>query len=207
MAPVNCITFRRNLLTKIFHRQCPPRVALFVVLSVLFAKAALAQESVVRFEPAQTKITFTLSDPLHTVRGTFTLKQGQVHFDRASGVAGGALVIDATSGDSGSAGRDKKMHKEVIESDRFPEITFVPQKIIGDVPTQGAAQVQVAGIFRIHGTDHPLTLTVPLQISGENVKTTISFDVPYVAWGMKDPSVFRSEERRVGKGCRYRGAR
>jgi polyisoprenoid-binding protein YceI len=182
--------FRRSLLTKILYRQLPLRAALFVVLSILFAKAALAQESVVHFEPAQTKITFTLDDPLHTVRGTFRLKQGEVRFNHESGAASGALVIDAKSGDSGSAGRDKKMHREVIESDKFPEITFIPQKIIGDVPAQGVAQVQVAGIFRIHGADHPLTLAVPLQISGSNVKVTTSFDVPYVAWGMKDPSVF-----------------
>jgi polyisoprenoid-binding protein YceI len=182
--------FRRSLLTKILHRQLPLRAALFLVLSILFAQAALAQETGVRFEPAQTKVTFTLEDPLHTVHGKFTLKQGEVHFDRESGVASGELIIDAKSGDSGSAGRDKKMHKEVIESDRFPEITFIPEKIIGSVPAQGAAQVQVAGIFRIHGANHPLTLAVPLQISGNNLKATTSFEVPYVEWGMKDPSVF-----------------
>ena len=52
--------FRRSLLTKILDRQIPSRAALFVVLSILFAKAALAQESVVRFEPAQTKVTFSV---------------------------------------------------------------------------------------------------------------------------------------------------
>jgi polyisoprenoid-binding protein YceI len=182
--------FRRNLLTKILDRQIPIKAGLLVVLSILFANAALAQESVVRFEPAQTKITFTLEDPLHTVHGKFTLKQGEVHFNRESGVASGALIIEATSGESGSAGRDKKMHKEVIESDKFPEIAFIPQRIVGRVPTAGDAQIQVEGIFRIHGVDHPLTLAVPLQISGSNVKATTSFDVPYVAWGMKDPSVF-----------------
>ncbi|MCU1310448.1 MAG: hypothetical protein JWO20_1573 [Candidatus Angelobacter sp.] len=186
-------------MTKILHRQLPLRTALFVVLSILFGKAALAQESVARFTPAQTKVTFTLSDPLHTVRGTFTLKQGEVRFNRESGVASGALVIDAKSGDSGSAGRDKKMHKEVIESDKFPEITFIPQRIVGRVPADGNVQIQVAGIFRIHGADHPLTLIVPLQISGDNVKATIAFDVPYVQWGMKDPSVFML---RCGKSVR-----
>ncbi|MCU1286758.1 MAG: hypothetical protein JWO13_3108 [Acidobacteriales bacterium] len=177
-------------MTKIFYRQFPFRIALFVLLSIFCAEAALAQEAVVRFEPAQTKVAFTLEDPLHTVHGVFTLKQGEVHFDRQSGVASGALIIDAKSGDSGSTGRDKKMHKEVIESDRFPEITFIPQRIVGRLPTNGSTQIQVEGIFKIHGVDHPLTLAVPLQISGNTVKATTSFDVPYVAWGMKDPSVF-----------------
>lgn len=177
-------------MTKIFRRQIHLRTALFVVLGILLAEVALAQELVVRFEPAQTKVTFTLEDPLHTVHGAFKLTHGEVHFNRESGVASGALIIDAKSGESGSTGRDKKMHKEVIESDRFPEITFVPQKIIGSVPAEGAAEVQVAGIFRIHGADHPLTLAVPLQISRNNLKATTSFDVPYVEWGMKDPSVF-----------------
>lgn len=175
------------------------RAVLLVVFSASLAQTAVAQQSIVRFDPTQTKVTFTLDDPLHTVTGTFALKQGEVRFDRGSGAASGALIIDAKSGESGSAGRDKKMHKEVIESDKFPEITFIPQKVSGDIPAEGAVQVKVDGIFRIHGADHPLSLTVPIQVSGNSVKMTLTFDVPYVAWGMKDPSVF---VLRVGKSVR-----
>src|SRR3977135_3813281 len=117
MAPAHRLILRRTLLTKTLYRELSLRAALLIVLGILLADVALAQETVVRFEPAQTKVTFTLEDPLHTVHGKFTLKQGEVHFNRESGVASGALIIDAKSGESGSAGRDKKMHKEVIESD------------------------------------------------------------------------------------------
>jgi polyisoprenoid-binding protein YceI len=175
------------------------KAVLLCVFSAWLVQAASAQQSVVHFDPAQAKVTFTLDDPLHTVTGTFLLKKSEMQFDRVSGVASGALVIDAKSGQSGSTGRDKKMHKEVIESDKYPEITFTPEKINGNLPASGPAQVKVDGVFHIHGADHPLTLMVPIQVSGNEVKMTFSFDVPYVAWGMKDPSVF---VLRVGKSVR-----
>jgi polyisoprenoid-binding protein YceI len=175
------------------------RVLVLMLMSALLTLAAVSQESIVRFDPAQTKVTFTLDDVLHTVRGTFKLKQGELRFDRQTGAASGALVIDATSGDSDSKARDKKMNKDILQSDRFSEITFIPQKVVGPVPTSGAGQVQVAGIFRIHGADHPLTLTVALQTMGTSIDAKTTFDVPYVEWGIKDPSTFIL---RVGKSVK-----
>jgi len=183
-------------LTRAFRRHRFARALLLALVAGALTLPAMAQESVVHFDPAQTKITFTLDDILHTVRGAFTLKSGEVRFDRQTGAASGALVIDAASGDSGNHTRDKKMHKDILQTDRYPEITFVAQRVMGTVPASGAAQIQVAGIFRIHGADHPLTLTLPVETAGSRVKTTTSFEVPYVAWGMKDPSTFIL---RVGK--------
>jgi hypothetical protein len=44
-------------------------------------------------------------------------------------------------------------------------------------------------VFRVHGSDHDLTLSVPLQVSGDKVTANTTFVVPYQDWGMKNPSV------------------
>jgi polyisoprenoid-binding protein YceI len=138
--------------------------------------------------PAQAKVDFTLGSLLHTVHGTFQLKRGTLSFDPQSGKASGELVVDATSGESGSPARDKRMHASILESARYPEIVFRPDRVDGKVAAEGKSQVQLHGIFAIHGTEHEIILPATVEaVAGQyNVNTT--FEVPYVKWGMKNPS-------------------
>ena len=149
-----------------------------------------AEQIQVTLDPAQTTVEWTLVATLHTVHGTFKMKSGTVSFDPKSGIAAGLIIVDATSGDSGNHTRDKKMHKEILESQRYPEITFTPERVIGNVLQKGNSTIQVQGSFHIHGFDHPFTLSIPVQINGNEVKASTSFVVPYQDWGMKDPSNF-----------------
>jgi polyisoprenoid-binding protein YceI len=105
-------------------------------------------------DPANTRIEFTLAATLHTMRGTFALKSGIIHFNPSNGAAGGLVVVDATSGDTGNTGRDRKMHQEILESQRYPEITFTPTRMSSKVEPEGDSKVQVDGIVRLHGSDH-----------------------------------------------------
>jgi len=134
-------------------------------------------------------VSFTLGDVLHTVHGTFKLKRGTIHFDDATGQASGELVVDATSGDSGSKARDGKMHKEILESQKFPEIIFTPQRFKGTLMPSGKSHLDVDGQFTIHGETHPMTLAIEADF-GHGTTADTSFDVPYVKWGMKNPSTF-----------------
>lgn len=141
-------------------------------------------------DPAKTEIQFTLHDVLHTVRGTFQLKRGSIHFDPNSGKASGEIVIDVASGESGNQARDKRMHKEILESGRYPEATFTPDHVEGDLATQGRSQIDVHGVFHIHGADHELTLHFQVEHAGEQYTASTHFTIPYVQWGMKNPSNF-----------------
>lgn len=156
--------------------------------ALVLSNVASAEDDVVQLDPARTTVDFTLSDVLHTVHGTFRLKSGVIHFDPANGTASGDVVIDATSGDSGNHARDNKMHKEILESQRFPTIEFLPKHVTGRVAPEGTSQVQVEGTFRLHGSDHDLILTFPIQVSGDRLSTSTHFNVPYEAWGLKNPS-------------------
>ncbi len=149
-----------------------------------------AQQITVNLDPAQTKIRWTLEAVLHTVHGTFKLRSGSLAFDPQSGAASGEIIVDATSGQSGNHSRDQKMHKEVLESQRYPAIIFSPTHVMGKLAAQGTSNLQVQGVFHIHGANHDLTLSLPVEKSGDTVSASTSFVVPYQDWGMKDPSTF-----------------
>ena len=169
----------------------PRTLAAFAALAALIlAPASRAQESTVQLDPAQTKIEFSLSGNFHTVHGKFALKSSTIQFDPANGKISGAITVDAASGDSGINGRDKKMHREILESAKFPEIVFSPKQFTGTVSAEGASKVEVSGQFRLHGHDHDVTLPVDVTMNGRNLQIATHLEIPYVQWGLKNPSNF-----------------
>jgi polyisoprenoid-binding protein YceI len=169
-------------LSRKFRRQ-----VLAAMLAGAFTVAA-AQEAAFQLDRAQTSVNFTLADVLHTVRGSFKLKRGALQIDPGSGKITGEIVVDAATGDSGNSMRDRKMHKEVLESARYPEIAFRPERIEGTVASPGKSSVMVHGIFSIHGTDREITVPAQVETSADHWTATVHFTVPYEKWGMKNPS-------------------
>lgn len=149
-----------------------------------------ASELVLQLDPAHSTLHYTVDTTLHTVHGTFALKNGSIHLDPASGKASGEIVADATSGDSGNGSRDKKMHKEVLESARYTEIIFRPDRVEGNLLPRGRSTVHVHGIFLLHGAEHEMTVPVDADFAGTQWTGAAKFDVPYINWGLKNPSTF-----------------
>lgn len=143
-----------------------------------------------RVDPAQSKLNWTLGTTLHTVHGTFGLKRGLLKINPASGKASGEFVADAASGESGNDSRDKKMHDEILESGRFGEVIFRPNRIEGKVLAQGASSVQLHGTFLLHGSEHELAVPVQAELNGNRWKGSAKFSVPYIQWGLKSPNTF-----------------
>jgi polyisoprenoid-binding protein YceI len=173
----------------------------FVVLLVLVTARAWTQtpqptvqtkpvEVTLNLDVAQSKLNWTLDSTLHTVHGTFNLKRGAVKFNPATGSASGEFIVYATSGESGNDGRDKKMHDEILESARYPEVIFRPAKIEGNVAVPGTSEVQIHGKFLLHGSEHDLTVPVHAELTGDHWKGTAKFSVPYIQWGLKSPNTF-----------------
>ena len=164
------------------------RLSVAITLFAIAGIRADAQEVALQVDAQHSTVNFTLGDALHTVRGKFQLKEGALRLDPASGKLTGEIVVDARSGESGSGMRDRKMHKEVLESDRYPEIRFRPDHVDRGVTTQGKSAVRVHGIFTIHGSDHELTVPAEVQMAPGYWTATIHFAIPYAQWGMKNPS-------------------
>jgi polyisoprenoid-binding protein YceI len=82
------------------------------------------------------------------------------------------------------------MHKDVIESWRYPEIAFRPDRADGPLAPSGTSRLLVHGMFAIHGAEHEVTFPVDVTLNDNAWRTKASFQVPYARWGMKNPSVF-----------------
>lgn len=171
--------------------RCPKRpLFLGALLALQFAASALAQQSAFEIDPARTAVHFTLKSSLHTVHGTFRFESGKVSFDPSTGKITGLLVVDAASGESGNSGRDAKMHREILESQKYPEIGFAPREVEGQVQAQGDSRLEVSGTFRLHGQDHEMTIPVVVRISDSEFTFDADFSIPYISWGLKNPSTF-----------------
>jgi polyisoprenoid-binding protein YceI len=168
------------------------RSALLGLCAILVAAplAASAGDLVVTVDPAATKTTFVLRATLHKAEGRVPLTSGEIRFDPATGRASGKIVFDATKATTDNDGRDEKMHKEVLESAKYPEFVFVPEKVDGPFNNTGVSKLKLIGTITIHGGSHPLTVPLDVQASGARVTVKGTFQIPYVAWGMKDPSFF-----------------
>ncbi|MFN7925858.1 MAG: YceI family protein [Bryobacteraceae bacterium] len=158
------------------------------ILVLALAMVAAAEPHRVNLDPKATEVHWTLGSLLHTVHGTFQLKSADLWVDPESGKAGGKLIVDAKSGESGSSARDGRMHKSILESEKYPDITFVPDRVEGAVNLQGDSTVKLHGAFTIHGGTHEMTMAVKSHGEQGKLTSTITFAVPYLAWGFKNPS-------------------
>ena len=162
-----------------------------LIIAVLAAALPVcAAEHTLRLDADKTRVGFTLGATAHTVRGTLVLSAGEIQFDPASGIASGEVLFDARRTETGNAKRDKKMHAKVLESEEYPHIVFMPERVEGELAETGHSEITVHGSVLIHGDEHPVELKANILRDGDRVSGTFSFTVPFVAWGMRDPSMF-----------------
>lgn len=175
------MTLQRSLLT-----SSGGAVLLLAVLAV-FAPPALADT--LNIEPEDSRIAFTLHSTFHEVEGLFTITGGRIVFDPGTGSASGRITIAATSGTTDHNKRDKKMHKKVLESEMYPDIVFSAQHVEGVVKPEGDSDVTLVGTLELHGDRHEVEIPAHVHLEGEHLTGAGGFTVPFVAWGMKDPSI------------------
>lgn len=170
-----------------------------VVLGVVAGAASVAaraEETVLTLRPDRTRVAFLLDATTHEVKGTFALESGQIRFDPAGGAASGEVRIDLRAAATGNQRRDRTMHRDVLETGRFPFAVFRPTRVRGALAPSGSSQLTLDGTLDFHGGSHPIELPVSVVAQGGRVTADAKLAVPYVAWGLHDPSVLFL---RVGK--------
>src|SRR5208337_1724547 len=101
----------------------------------------------------------------------------------------GIITVDAASGDSGHSIRDDRMKSSVLEVKQFPEISFAPRQVVSHGSLEKEFPVKVQGLMLLHGVQHDLKVDAVVSRDGNNVTIHADFVIPYVAWGLADPSI------------------
>lgn len=163
----------------------PTALAAAMLVATVPGRAA---EQVLELDPEATDVGFTLEATGHDVEGLLALSSGSIRFDSATGAASGEIVVDLASAASGNRSRDKTMHKKVLESAAYPIATFRPERLIGPLQADGVSDVALHGTLSLRGTDHAMELPANVAIEGDRMSAETSFPIPYVEWGLHDPS-------------------
>jgi polyisoprenoid-binding protein YceI len=159
-----------------------------LALAVILAPAALAQHQTFAVNPDASEVKMTLNTTREVVNGTFHIQSGSIEFDRSAPKMSGLVAVLAGSGKTGNDSRDKKMNKDILKVDQYTTVSFAPKTYTGTIAPSGDSTIQVSGVFTLLGNPHDLTIPMQIHMDGSKATARAQFVVPYVQWGLKNPS-------------------
>ena len=130
----------------------------------------------------------TLNTTHEVVNGTFHIQSGSIEFDRSAPKMSGSVAVLAGSGKTGNDSRDKKMNKDILKVGQYTSVSFAPKTYTGTIAPSGDSTIQVSGVFTLLGSPHDITIPLQIHLDGSNASARAHFVVPYVQWGLKNPS-------------------
>lgn len=181
--------------------------------SVWAASPLLAAPRLLEIDANATWIDLRFGATLQTVRGKLGPVAGTLRFDDQTGnPVRGEVVIDLLEAETGVGRRDRKMHSKILQTDRYPRAVFRVERL--DLPEplrEGRGSLQLHGVLDFHGAQHPLSLPAQVLVRGDLLTGTGSVMIPYISWGLADPSylllrVAKEVRAEVHVGGRLRAA-
>ena len=159
-----------------------------LALAAILAPAAIAQHQIFTVNSDACEVRMKLNTTHEVVNGAFHVQSGSIEFDRSTMKISGIVVVAAGSGKTGNDHRDKNMNKDVLKSDQYATVSFAPKAYNGTIAPSGDSTIQVSGVFTLLGTAHDLAVPMQIHIDGTKATAKTQFTVPYVQWGLKNPS-------------------
>jgi len=160
----------------------------FTLLTIL-APLASAQRQTFTVSPDASDVKITLNTTHEVVHGAFRVQAGSVEFDRNDSKMTGSVVVYAGSGKTGNGSRDKRMNKEILKVEQYTAISFAPASYTGVIAPSGDSTIQVTGTFKLLDVPHQITVPMVIHMEGPAATARTHFSIPYVQWGLKDPSL------------------
>ena len=159
-----------------------------LALAVILGPAALAQQQTFTVNPDASEVKMKLNTTHEVVNGTFHIQSGSIEFDHSNPKMSGSVAVLAGSGKTGNDSRDKKMNKDILKVDQYTTVSFAPKTYTGTITPSGDSTIQVSGVFTLLGNAHDLTIPMQVHMDGSKATARAQFVVPYVQWGLKNPS-------------------
>src|ERR1022692_1992645 len=156
--------------------------------AVVLSPAALAQDQTFVVDSDVSEVKMTLKTTHELVNGTFHVQSGSIEFDRSAPRMSGSVVVLAGSGKTGNDSRDKKMYRDILEVEQHTTVSFEPKTYTGAIAASGDSTIQVTGIFTLLGAPHEISIPILVHLEGTTATAKAHFVLPYVQWGLKNPS-------------------
>jgi polyisoprenoid-binding protein YceI len=157
-------------------------------LAAVLAPAAFAQHQTFVVNPDASEVKIALQTTHELVNGAFHIQSGSIEFDRSTPKMLGSVIVLAGSGKTGNDSRDKKMNKDILKVEQYATVSFEPKTYTGAIAPSGESTIQATGIFTLLGTPHEITIPILVHLEGTAATAKAHFVVPYIQWGLKDPS-------------------
>jgi polyisoprenoid-binding protein YceI len=122
------------------------------------------------------------------ITGTLTLTQA------ASGdsVSAASITVDVSKLTSDKSMRDQRIHRQGLESDRYPTATFQltsPIALPAGAESGQTIHVSANGAMTIHGVTKTVTIPIDGRLSGSQIELVGSISFPFSDFGMTPPSI------------------
>lgn len=119
---------------------------------------------------------------------------GEIAFDSAGQVIATAsrIQVDVSGLRSDSDRRDGFVRARVLETDRYPLVTFVPTRLQGitlPLPASGARTFSVVGNLTIHGVTRRATWRVQASFNDDRITGTASTSFAFADFALTQPRV------------------
>jgi len=159
-----------------------------LALAAMLGPVASAQHQTFVVNPDASQVRMTLNTTHEVVSGTFRIQSGSIEFDRGTSRMSGSVVVLAGSGKTGNDSRDRKMNKDILQVEQHASVSFEPKSYSGILAPAGNSNIQVTGTFTLLGTPHEISVPMQVRLDGASATAKGHFVVPYVDWGLKNPS-------------------
>jgi polyisoprenoid-binding protein YceI len=171
-------------------------LAILAIAAMLSPAAVLAQPETFAVNPDGSEVKMTLKTTHEMVNGTFHVQSGTIGFELSNPKMSGAIIVAAGSGKTGNGSRDRKMNKDILKVEQYATVSFEPKTYAGSLAASGDSSLQVTGIFTLLGSTHEITVPMLVHFDGANATVKGHFVVPYVQWGLKNPSflIWKAED-------------
>ena len=156
--------------------------------AVLLTPAAIAQHQTFAVNSDASEVKMTLNTTHEVVNGTFHIQSGWIEFDRGTAKISGSVVVLSGSGNTGNGSRDKRMNKEILKVEQYTTVSFEAKTYTGNLAPSGDSNLQATGVFTLLGTPHQIPIPILVHVEGTTATAKAHFVVPYVQWGLKNPS-------------------
>ena len=157
-------------------------------LTAMLTPAALAQHQTFVVNPDASAVGMTLKTTHELVNGIFHVQSGSIEFDRTTPKMMGSITVAAGRGKTGNDSRDRKMNQDILKVEQYATVSFEPKTYSGIITPSGDSAIQVSGVFTLLGMSHEIAVPVLVHLDGAGATARAHFAVPYVQWGLKNPS-------------------